>query len=324
MRAVQVQQAGGPEVLEVVDVEPPEPGPGEVLVDVGTAGVNYIDTYQRSGIYPMSTPFVLGIEGAGTVRALGAEVRDVAVGDRVAWKDAIGSYAEQAVVPVGQLVPVPDDVPDELAAALLLQGMTAHYLCTSLYPVREGDWVVVHAGAGGVGLLLTQMVKMRGGRVLATVSTPEKAELARGAGADEITSYETFVDRARELTGGAGVACVYDGVGQATFEQGLQALRIRGTMALFGAASGPVPPVDPQRLNANGSLFLTRPTLAHYARDHTELLERARDLLGWVVDGRLDVRVGGQYPLTEARRAHEDLQARRTTGKLVLLPTTSP
>ncbi|NEE03874.1 quinone oxidoreductase family protein [Phytoactinopolyspora halotolerans] len=320
MRAIQVREVGGPEVLELVEVGEPQPGDGELLVDVGAAGVNYIDTYQRGGIYPLATPFVLGIEGAGTVRAVGAGVDGVAVGDRVAWKDALGSYAEQAVVQASEAVPVPDGVSDEDAAALLLQGMTAHYLATSLYPVQPGDWVVVHAAAGGVGLLLTQMVKMRGGNVLATVSTPEKAELARGAGADEIASYEDFADRARELTGGTGVACVYDGVGKTTFDRGLDALRVRGTMALFGAASGPVPPFDPQQLNAKGGLFLTRPTLGHYTRTREELDARAADLFGWAADGKLDVRIGGRYPLAEARRAHEDLQGRRTTGKLLLVP----
>jgi NADPH:quinone reductase len=320
MRAIQVREVGGPEVLEAVEVASPEPEPGTLLVDVGTAGVNYIDTYQRSGLYPLPTPFVLGIEGAGTVRAVGADVNGVNPGDRVAGKDALGSYAEQAVVPAAEAVPVPDGVSDELAAALLLQGMTAHYLATSLYPVQPGDWVVVHAGAGGVGLLLTQIVKLRGGNVLATVSTPEKAELATSAGADVIASYDDFTERAREVTDGAGVACVYDGVGQATFEGSLDALRVRGTLALFGAASGPVPPFNPQQLNAKGSLFLTRPTLAHYTRDRAELTARADDLLGWVADGKLDVRIGGRYPLADARRAHEDLEARRTTGKLVLTP----
>ncbi|NDL58345.1 quinone oxidoreductase family protein [Phytoactinopolyspora mesophila] len=320
MRAIQVREVGGPDVLQLADVETPEPGPGEVLVDIGAAGVNYIDTYQRSGLYPLPTPFVLGIEGAGTVVAVGEGVSGVAAGDRVAWKDALGSYAEQAVVPASQAVPVTAEVSDELAAALMLQGMTAHYLATSLYPVQPGDWVVVHAGAGGVGLLLTQIVKLRGGRVLATVSTAEKAELATAAGADVIASYEDFSERARDVTDGAGVACVYDGVGQATFEGSLDALRVRGTMALFGAASGPVPPFNPQQLNAKGSLFLTRPTLAHYTRDRAELTARAQDLLGWVGAEKLDVRIGGRYPLVEAGRAHEDLEARRTTGKLLLLP----
>jgi NADPH:quinone reductase len=321
MRAVLIRQNGGPEVLEPTEVDPPEPGSGQLLVDVGAAGVNYIDTYQRAGQYPIPTPFILGIEGAGTVRAVGAGVTDVSVGDRVAWKDTNGSYAEQIAVPAGSAVPVPDGVTDELAAALLLQGLTAHYLTESTYAVQPGDWVVVHAAAGGVGLLLTQIVKLRGGKVLATTSTPEKAELAKGAGADEVTTYDKFAERARELTDGEGVACVYDGVGRTTFDSSLDALRIRGMMALFGAASGPVPPVDPQILNSKGSLFLTRPTLGHYTRTREELLGRTDELLQWVADGKLDVRIGARYSLAEARRAHEDLQGRRTTGKLLIIPS---
>jgi len=320
MRAVLVRQTGGPEVLEAADVESPVPGPGQVLVEVAAAGVNYLDTYQRSGRYPIPTPLVLGLEGAGRVTAIGAGVSGIAVGDRVAWKDTRGSYAEQVVVPVHDAVPVPEGVDDHVAAGLLLQGITAHYLASSTYPVQPGDWVVVHAAAGGVGLLLTQIVKLRGGRVLATVSTAEKAELARAAGADEIASYDDFAARARDLTGGEGVASVYDGVGKATFDASLAALRVRGTMVLFGGASGPVPPFDPQMLAAKGSLFLTRPTLGHYTRDRAELVARATDLLQWVADGRLEVRIGGRYPLEDARRAHEDLEARRTTGKLLLIP----
>jgi NADPH2:quinone reductase len=318
VRAVEVTEAGGPEVLRVVDLPTPEPGPGEVLVDVAAAGVNFIDIYRRSGVYPMKTPFIAGSEGAGTVRQVGHGVTDVKVGDQVGWKDTLGSYAQQVVVSAAEAIPIPDGVSDEDAAAVLLQGMTAHYLATSTYPVQPGDWTVVHAAAGGVGLLLTQIVKLRGGHVLATTSTTEKAELARGAGADEIASYDNFVERARELTGGEGVAVVYDGVGKATFDSGLDALRVRGTMALYGGASGPVPPLDPQILNAKGGLFLTRPSLGHYTRDRAELLQRAEDLFGWIQDGRLDVRIGGRYSLDEAARAHEDLAARRTTGKLVI------
>lgn len=318
VRAVEVTEAGGPEVLRVVDLPTPEPGPGEVLVDVTAAGVNFIDIYRRAGLYPMKTPFIAGSEGAGTVRQVGHGVTDVKVGDQVGWKDTLGSYAQQVVVPAAEAIPIPDGVSDEDAAAVLLQGMTAHYLATSTYPVQPGDWTVVHAAAGGVGLLLTQIVKLRGGHVLATTSTTEKAELARGAGADEIASYDNFVERARELTGGEGVAVVYDGVGKATFDSGLDALRVRGTMALYGGASGPVPPFDPQILNAKGGLFLTRPSLGHYTRDRAELLQRAEDLFGWIRDGRLDVRIGGRYSLDEAARAHEDLAARRTTGKLVI------
>lgn len=322
MRAVLVPTHGGPEVLQPTDVDAPTAGPGQVVVDVAAAGVNYVDTYQREGRYPIPTPFVLGLEGAGRVTAVGEDVDGVATGDHVAWKAALGSYAEQVAVPAAEIVPVPEGVSSDIAAAVMLQGLTAHYLATSTYAVRPGDWVVVHAAAGGVGLLLTQIVKLLGGHVLGTVSTPEKAELATAAGADATASYDEFVDRARELTGGAGVACVYDGVGRSTFDASLDALRVRGTMALFGAASGPVPPFDPQVLNAKGSLFLTRPTLVHYASDRAELLERTADVMGWLAAGRLDVRIGGRYPLDEARRAHEDLQGRRTTGKLLLVPPT--
>ncbi|MFW6204276.1 MAG: quinone oxidoreductase family protein [Actinomycetota bacterium] len=321
MRAVLVPTNGGSDVLEPTEVDAPEPGPGEVLVDVAAAGVNYIDTYQREGRYPVPTPFVLGLEGAGTVRALGDGVSEFKVGDRVAWMQALGSYAEQLAVPADKLVHVPDGVSDESAAALFLQGTTAHYLTHSTYAVQPGDWVVVHAAAGGVGLLLTQVVKLLGGHVLATTSTPEKAELAKSAGADEVTTYDAFADRAHELTGGEGVACVYDGVGQATFDSSLDALRARGMMALFGAASGPVPPVDPQQsLGGKGSLFLTRPMFADYTRTREEVLARADDLLRWVEAGDLAVRIGARYPLADARQAHDALEGRRTTGKVLLLP----
>ena len=320
MKAITIERTGGPEVLTPVDVEAPAPAEGQVLVDVAAAGVNYIDTYHRDGTYPQPLPFRPGLEGAGRVRALGAGVEGFSVGDLVAWKGAPGSYAEQVAVAAGELVPVPEGVQPETAAALLLQGLTAHYLATSTHPVAEGEWVVVHAAAGGVGLLLTQIVKLRGGHVLATTSTPEKAELARAAGADEVTGYDGFAARARELTGGRGAAVVYDGVGRDTFDAGLEALRPRGLMALYGGSSGQVPPFDLQRLNGAGSLYVTRPTLAHYASDPAELRARAAELLGWVATGRLDVRIGHRYPLQEASRAHEDLQARRTTGKLLLLP----
>lgn len=320
MRAIQIAQPGGPEVLKVVDLDPPGAGPTDVLVDVAAAGVNFIDIYRRSGSYDVPTPFVSGLEGAGTVTAVGDAVDTVAVGDRVAWKQAPGSHAEQVVVPAGEAVPVPAGVSPDTAAAVMLQGLTAHYLASSLYPVQDGDWVLVHAAAGGVGALLTQIVKIRGGRVLATASTPEKRERARAAGADEVCAYDGFADAARSLTDGAGVAAVYDGVGQDTFDDSLRSLRVRGTMALFGAASGPVPPVDPQRLNAAGSLFLTRPTLAHYTRDRAELTARTDELFGWLVAGRLDVAIGGRYPLDEAAQAMADLAGRRTTGKLLLLP----
>ncbi|TMC06627.1 MAG: quinone oxidoreductase [Chloroflexi bacterium] len=322
MRAIQVNSYGGPEALELVDVAAPQPGPGQVLVDVAASGVNYMDTYQRSGMYPAPLPLRLGVEGAGRVVALGEGVTDLAVGDRVAWVAAQGSYAQHVLVGAAKAIPVPDGVSDEVAAAVPLQGLTAHYLATSTYPVQAGDTVIVHAAAGGVGLLLTQVVKLRGGRVIATVSTDEKAGLARGVGADEIVRYDQvdFTAEARRLTDGKGVAAVYDGVGRTTFDGSLNALRPRGMMVLYGASSGPVPPVDPQRLNAGGSLFLTRPSLGHYTASREELLQRAGDVFGWIAAGELDVRIGGRYPLPEARQAHEDLQGRRTTGKLLLVP----
>jgi NADPH2:quinone reductase len=323
VRAVVVTRTGGPEVLEVQDLPDPEPGPGEALVAVEAGGLNFIDVYQREGRYPVSTPFVSGLEGAGTVRAVGADVRDVAPGDRVAWAMVNGTgCATAAVVPADRLVPVPDGVSTEQAAAVLLQGMTAQFLCTSTYRVQGGDDVLVHAAAGGVGLLLTQMVAGKGGRVLATVSTDEKAALATAAGAAEVIRYdrEDVAARVRDATGGRGVAVVYDGVGRTTLEASLDSLAPRGTLVVFGAASGAVPPVDPLQLMAKGSLYLTRPSLAHYAAERSELLDRAGDVLGQVRDGRLDVHVGQRYRLDQARQAHEDLEARRTTGKSVLLP----
>jgi NADPH2:quinone reductase len=318
-RAVLVRQTGGPEVLELADVEVPAPGPGEVVVDVAAAGVNYIDTYHRSGAYPLEPPFGLGLEGAGQISAVGPDT-DFTVGERVAWMGTRGSYAEQIVLPTAGLVRIPDAVADETAAALLLQGVTAHYLVTSTYPVREGDAVLVHAAAGGVGLLLTQLAKARGARVLATVSTPEKEALAREAGADEVVGYEDFDEHARGFTEGKGMAAVFDGVGKTTFDRSLASLRPRGFMVLYGAASGPVPPVDPQRLNAGGSLYLTRPTSSHYVATPEELRWRTGELFEAVISGTLTVRIGGRYPLDQAAKAHEDLQGRRTTGKLLLIP----
>jgi NADPH2:quinone reductase len=323
MRAVVVEQTGGPEVLEVKDLDAPEPGPGQVLVDVAASGVNFIDVYQRTGVYPKELPFVVGSEGAGTVTAIGSEVTDLAVGDRVAWAMVDGAgCAEQVIVPADRAVPLPDGVELEIAAAVILQGMTAHYLCESTYPAGSGDTALVHAAAGGVGLLLTQMLAAKGVRVIATTSTEEKAELARGAGAAEVIRYTEadVVGEVRRITEGRGVDVVYDGVGRTTFDAGLDCLRPRGMMVLFGASSGPVPPLDPQELNRKGSLFLTRPTLAHYMATRQELLERAGAVLGQVADGRLDVRIGGRYDLEDVGRAHEDLQGRRTTGKLLIVP----
>ncbi len=321
MRAVQITETGGPEVLTVVDVPEPEPAAGELLVEVAAAGVNYIDTYHRSGVYPVSFPFGIGLEGAGRVVAVGDGVADVAPGDRVAWCDTPGSYAERVAVPAARAVPIPDGVSDEDAAAVLLQGMTAWILATQTYAVQPGDDVLLHAAAGGVGLLLTQVVTARGGRVIATVSTDEKDELARGAGAADVLRYgDDLAERVRALTGGTGVAVAYDGVGAATFDASLASLRRRGMLVLFGAASGPVPPFDPQRLNTGGSLYLTRPTLFHYILDPADLRATAAAVFAAVVDGSLTVRVGHRYALAQARTAHEDLQGRRTTGKLVLTP----
>src|ERR1035438_6998910 len=309
MRAVVVKENGGPEVLQLSDWPDPSPGPGQLLVDVAAAGVNFMDIYQRTGQPPYrgGVPYVPGGEGAGTVAAVGPEVSGVAEGDRVAWAGVPGSYAEQAVVAADRAVPVPGGLDLEVAASAMLQGMTAHYLCHSTYPVAAGDPVVVHAAAGGVGSLLTQMVAMRGGIVIATTSTTAKAVLAQAAGAQYVTSYEDFTDVVREVTGGGGAA-------------GGSGRRAGGSMVRCGASRGPVPPLDPQRLNTGGSLFLTRPTLGHYIMSRDELLKRSGDLFSWIKEGQLTVRIGGRYPLAEAARAHDDLAARRTTGKLLLLP----
>ncbi|MFK5633940.1 quinone oxidoreductase family protein [Ornithinimicrobium sp. LYQ103] len=323
MRAVVVEQTGGPEVLTLVERETPEPGPGEVRVDLAAGGVNFIDVYQREGRYPLPLPFVGGSEGAGTVSAVGEGVPDVQVGDRVAWAMVVGTgYAEQALVPADRLVPVPEGLDLELAAASMLQGMTAHYLVTSTFEAREGQTAVVTAAAGGVGLLLCQMLRDRGVRVIGTVGNEGKAQLARDHGATDIVLYREndLADEVRRLTDGEGVHVVYDGVGKDTFDAGLSVLRPRGMMVLFGAASGAVPPVDPMRLSSGGSLFLTRPTLAHYAAERDELLWRAGEVLGAVAAGSLAVRVGERYPLADARRAHEDLEGGGTTGKLLLVP----
>jgi NADPH:quinone reductase len=324
MRVIQVEQRGGPEVLTVAEQPAPQPGPGQIVAEIAAAGVNYMDIYQREGVggYRPPLPFVTGGEGAGTIIAVGAGVTDLAVGDRVAWVGP-GSYAEQVVLPADRVVPVPDGIGTELAAAAILQGMTAHYLVTSTYPVRAGDVAVVHAAAGGVGLLLTQMIKLRGGIVVATCSGGEGGEkhnLARGAGADHVAGYDRCRAVVEEITGGVGAHVAYDGVGQATFDDSLASLRPRGMLVVYGAASGQVPPFDIQRLNAGGSLFATRPTLAHYTADAEELRWRAREVFGWIASGELDVRIGGRYPLADAARAQQDLAARRTTGKLLLIP----
>ncbi|MFA1547624.1 quinone oxidoreductase [Actinomadura chokoriensis] len=320
MRAIVITENGGPEVLEPAERPAPEPGPGEVLIDVAAAGVNFIDVYYRKGAYAQELPYTPGVEAAGTVAAVGDGVRGFSAGDRVAWANVQGAYAEKAVVPAERVVPVPDGVGLEDAAAALLQGMTAHYLTRSTYPIQAGDTVLVHAAAGGMGLLLTQTAKALGARVIGTASTPEKEKLAKDAGADVTMGYDGFADRVRELTGGEGVAAVYDGVGAPTFDGSLASLRRRGVLALYGAAGGAVPPFDPQRLNQAGSVYLTRPTLAHYVERREELLERAADVYGWVASGDVKVHVGRRYDLAEARAAHADLEARRSTGKLLLIP----
>ena len=327
MRAIRATAAGGPDVLSLDDVPTPSPGADEVLVRVAAAGVNFIDTYRRSGIYPAPYPHVVGFEGAGRIEAVGHDVTGLDVGQRVAWSGASGSYAEQVVVPAGDAVPVPDDVDDDVAAALLLQGLTAHYLVASTFPVAVGQDVLVHAGAGGVGLLLTQLAVAAGARVLTTVGSAEKEELSRAAGAAEVIRYTEMADltaelpaRVRDLTGGAGVHTVFDGVGRDTFDASLASLRPRGGLALFGAASGPVPPVDPQRLNAAGSVYLTRPTLGHYLQTREELEWRADELFSAVRAGTLHVRIGATFALADAADAHRALEGRATTGKVLLHP----
>lgn len=320
MRAVVVDRHGGPEVLAVSERPDPGPGPADVLVEVEAAGVNFIDTYHRSGFYPTTPPFVPGVEGVGVVREVGAELDSLRRGDRVGWVMVPGSYGERLVVPYDRLVPIPAELDPQVAAASLLQGVTAHYLTNDTHPVRDGDTVLVHAAAGGMGLLLTQLVKLKGGRVIGTVSTPEKEKLAREAGADEVLRYEDFASEVRRLTGGEGVAVVYDGVGRATFGGSLASLRRRGLLAQYGQASGPVPPFDLKRLADAGSLFLTRPALAHHIADRAELVHRTGEVLALVARGDLHVRIGARYALHEARLAHEDLEGRRTTGKLLLLP----
>ncbi|WP_394617566.1 quinone oxidoreductase family protein [Lentzea sp. JNUCC 0626] len=311
-KAVVVRSAGGPEVLEHADVPSPVPGDGELLVKVGAAGVNYIDTYQRSGQYPVPLPTTLGLEGAGEVVVSNSP--DFAVGDKVAWMSVLGSYAAEVVVPATAAVKVPDGLDVELAAASLLQGITAHYLVHSTYTVKEGDRVLVHAAAGGVGLLLTQWAKSKGATVVATVSTDEKEALAREAGADQVLRYGDFAAQIEK------VDVVYDGVGASTFDQSLASLKPRGMLALFGASSGPVPPVDPQRLNAAGSVYLTRPSTGAYMLTREEFEGRAADLFDAIRTGVLNIRIGGRYKLEEAGQAHTDLQSRKTTGKLLLLP----
>jgi NADPH2:quinone reductase len=320
VRAVVVTRYGGPEVLEVRDEPVPRVAAGQLLVEVEAAGVNYRDVYEREGSEGPRPPFVAGIEGSGRIAVRSEGVVEFSVGDRVAWTAAQGSYAAQVVVEAARAVPVPAGVSSELAAAALLQGITAHYLATTTHPVQPGETALVHAVAGGVGLLLTQVVKLRGGRVIGTTSSEEKAELARGVGADEVIGYDGFADQVRELTGGEGAAVVYDGVGKTTFDESLASLRPRGSMVLYGSASGRVPPFDLMRLEDGGSLFLTRPSIRDYTAERAELEWRARELFAWIAEGALTVLIGGRYPLEQAGRAHQDLTARRTSGKLILLP----
>ena len=324
---MQVSRTGGPEVFEVAEVGLGEPGPGEVAVRVAAGGVNFIDVYFREGRYPRPLPYVAGGEGAGTVTALGADVSGVAVGDVVAWSEGSrGSFADHTVVAAAKAVPVPAGLDPVLAAAAMLQGMTAHYLVTSTYPVGPGDVALVHAAAGGVGQLLVQMLKTRGATVVATVSTQAKAEIARGRGADTVLLYDAEPDtaelaaRIRAASDSHGVDVAYDGVGRTTFEASLASMARRGTIALFGASSGPVPPFDLQRLNPAGSLFVTRPTLADHVATRDELLYRAGEVLDAVADGSLELAIGGRYPLDEVPRAFDDLEGRRTTGKLLVVP----
>jgi NADPH2:quinone reductase len=320
VRAVTVAKAGGPEELVLTEVPDPSPAPGEVLVRTHAAGVNYMDTYQRSGLYKVSYPFIPGGEASGVVEAVGEGVTSLAPGDRVTTAQAKRAYAELFVANADLVVRVPEHVDLDVAAAFPLQGLTAHYLATSSAKPQPGETVIVHAGAGGVGLLLTQLLAARGVRVLTTVSTPEKADLSRAAGAAEVFDYDNFKDRAREATGGEGVAVVYDGVGRTTFDDSLESLRVRGMLVLFGASSGPVPPFDLQRLNAGGSLYVTRPTMGHFLRTEEERAWRYGELFDALTAGTLDVRIGGRYPLADARAAHEDLESRGTTGKLILIP----
>jgi NADPH:quinone reductase len=322
MKAICFREHGGPEVLSYEELPDPQAGPGQVLIKMEAIGLNYIDTYHREGLYPVDLPCTPGVEGAGEVAALGEGVSGVSVGDKVAYAGAMGSYAELAAVPADRLVPLPAGVSTEIGAAAMLQGMTAHYLSHGSYALKGGDTALIHAGAGGVGLLLIQMAKMRGARVLTTVSTEEKEALARGAGADEVIRYNelNFADEVMRLTENRGVDVVYDSVGKSTFDQGLDVLRPLGYMVLFGQSSGPVPPFDPGILNTKGSLFLTRPTMAHYIQTREALLKRAGDVLNWISSGQLNLRIGARFALADTADAHRALQGRKTTGKVVLLP----
>ena len=323
MKAMRFHQHGGPEVLVYEDAPTPEAGPGEAIVRIEAIGLNYIDTYHRDGLYPVELPCIPGMEAAGTIARIGDGVEGVNVGDRVAYAGALGAYAEEAAVAADRLVPLPDDVSFEVGAAAMLQGITAHYLAHGSYALGKDDTALIHAGAGGVGLLLIQMAKRLGARVLTTVSTEEKEQLARAAGADEVIRYteRDFAEDVMTLTDGRGVDVVYDSVGKTTFDKSLDVLRPLGYLVLFGQSSGPVEPVDPGILNVKGSLFLTRPTMAHYIPTREALLQRAGDVLGWIGSGELDLRIGDRFALADAADAHRALQGRKTTGKVVILPS---
>lgn len=322
MKAIQVKQPGGPEAMELVDLPVPEPNANEAVVKLAASGVNFIDVYNREGRYKVPLPFILGQEGAGEVVSAGKEVKAVKAGERVAWTSVLGAYAEYAAVPADRLVPIPAGVSDQQAAATMLQGMTAHYLAYDSFPLKRGETALVHAAAGGVGLLLVQMAHNIGARVIATVSTDEKAKLARGAGADEVILYtqQDFEAETKRLTGGKGVDVVYDSVGKTTFEKGLNILRPRGMMVLFGGSSGAVPPFDPIILTQKGSLFLTRPSLGAYIASREELVARSEAVFGMIGASKLKLRIEHTYPLAEAERAHRELEGRKTTGKLLLIP----
>lgn len=322
MKAIVVHEAGGPENLVLEQVPDPEPGPEDVLVEVESVGLNFIDTYHRGGLYPLDFPFTPGVEGAGTVIEIGEDVSDIEVGEKVGWVNALGTYASRQVVPAESAIPIPDDLEVDVAAAALLQGMTAHYLATDTFPVSKGDNCLIHAGAGGVGLLLTQIARMNDAYIITTVGSREKAELSRAAGADEVIVYtETdFQEAVEDLLGPNEIHVVFDGVGAATFEKGLDVLRPRGMMVTFGNASGPVPEISPLILARKGSLFLTRPTMAHYLQTREDLLARANDLFDWITAGNLEVRIGAEYPLEQAADAHRALEGRQTTGKVLLHP----
>jgi NADPH:quinone reductase len=322
VKAIRVHAAGGPEVLRLEEVPAPIPGTGQIVLRVEAAGVNFIDVYHRKGLYPVALPFTPGREAAGVVERVGEGVSTCRPGDRVASESLDGGYAEYALAAAERVVPLPREVSSRVGAAVMLQGLTAHYLASSTHPLRPGDTCLVHAAAGGVGLLLCQIARRLGARVIGTVSTEEKARLAREAGAHEVVLYtrDDFQAETKRLTGGAGVQVVYDSVGRTTFLKGLDCLAPRGMMVLYGQSSGPVAPFDPQLLNQKGSLFLTRPTIAHYVATRAELLRRAEELLGWVADGSLAVRIGLEFPLAAAAEAHTELEARRTIGKVLLIP----